>query len=46
MTEATTIQKGLDVNAIRRQFPALDREVKGRPLVYLDNAANFAKPQW
>ena len=45
MTEATTIQKGLDVYAIRRQFPALDREVKGKPLVYFDNAATSQKPQ-
>jgi len=45
MTEATTIQRGLDVYAIRRQFPALEREVKGKPLVYFDNAATSQKPQ-
>ena len=28
MTEATTIQKGLDVYAIRRQFPALERVLR------------------
>ena len=45
MTGATTIQKGLDVYAIRRQFPALEREVKGKSLVYFDNAATSQKPQ-
>jgi len=45
MTETTTIQKGIDVYTIRRQFPALDREVKGKPLVYFDNAATSQKPQ-
>ncbi|HTL07186.1 MAG TPA: cysteine desulfurase [Chitinophagaceae bacterium] len=37
--------KTLDVSAIRRQFPVLDREVKGKPLVYFDNAATSQKPQ-
>jgi cysteine desulfurase / selenocysteine lyase len=45
MTEATTIQKGIDVYAIREQFPILNREVKGKPLVYLDNAATSQKPK-
>lgn len=45
MTEATTIKKGLDVYAIREQFPILNREVKGKPLVYLDNAATSQKPK-
>ena len=35
----------LDVAAIREQFPILSREVHGRPLVYLDNAATTQKPQ-
>ncbi|MDD5201163.1 MAG: SufS family cysteine desulfurase [Terrimicrobiaceae bacterium] len=34
-----------DVDAVRRDFPALDQEVNGRPLVYLDNAATTQKPQ-
>jgi hypothetical protein len=29
---------------IRQQFPILDQEVNGRPLVYLDNAATSQKP--
>jgi cysteine desulfurase/selenocysteine lyase len=35
----------LDVDAIRRDFPALRRRVYGQPLVYLDNAATTQKPQ-
>ena len=35
----------LDVAAIRADFPILGREVHGRPLVYLDNAATTQKPQ-
>ena len=45
MTELSTIQKGLDIYAIRGQFPILNREVKGKPLVYFDNAATSQKPQ-
>ncbi len=35
----------LDVEAVRRQFPALQRTVHGKPLVYLDSAASAQKPQ-
>jgi cysteine desulfurase/selenocysteine lyase len=31
--------------AIRRDFPILDQEVNGHPLVYLDNAATTQKPE-
>src|ERR687897_518203 len=34
-----------DVEAIRRDFPILAREVYGKPLVYLDNGASAQKPQ-
>jgi cysteine desulfurase/selenocysteine lyase len=34
-----------DVDAVRRDFPILSREVHGRPLVYLDNGASAQKPQ-
>ena len=34
-----------DVQAIRRDFPILTREVYGKPLVYLDNAASAQKPK-
>jgi cysteine desulfurase / selenocysteine lyase len=34
-----------DVAALRRDFPILARQVHGRPLIYLDNAATSQKPQ-
>ncbi len=39
---ATSI--ALDVQRIRADFPILQRQVKGKPLVYLDNAASSQKP--
>ncbi len=35
----------LDVDRIREDFPILKRQVHGRPLVYLDNAATSQKPK-
>lgn len=35
----------LDVQAIRRDFPILNQEINGKPLVYLDNGASAQKPQ-
>jgi cysteine desulfurase / selenocysteine lyase len=35
----------LDVEAIRKDFPILDRLVHDKPLVYLDNAATSQKPR-
>ncbi|MCG6956961.1 MAG: cysteine desulfurase [Gemmatimonadetes bacterium] len=34
-----------DPVAIRREFPTLDQQVNGKPLVYLDNAATSQKPR-
>ena len=34
-----------DAEAIRAEFPILDRQVNGRPLVYLDSAASAQKPR-
>ena len=34
----------LNINEIRSQFPVLDQQVYGKPLVYLDNAATTQKP--
>ncbi|MCW3118207.1 MAG: cysteine sulfinate desulfinase, partial [Chitinophagaceae bacterium] len=45
MIKSVAIPRSLDIYAIRRQFPVLNREVKGRPLIYLDNAATSQKPQ-
>ncbi|QDE88480.1 cysteine sulfinate desulfinase [Myxococcus xanthus] len=36
---------GFDVNQVRKDFPILHQEVRGRPLVYLDSAATAQKPQ-
>ncbi len=33
-----------DVEAVRRDFPVLERVVNGQPLVYLDNASSSHKP--
>ncbi|MBP6107385.1 MAG: cysteine desulfurase [Steroidobacteraceae bacterium] len=35
----------LDVAAIRRDFPVLERTVRGLPLSYLDNAASSQRPR-
>ena len=37
-------KKMLNINKIRQQFPVLDQQVYGKPLVYLDNAATTQKP--
>lgn len=34
-----------DVSEVRQQFPILSRDIDGKPLVYLDNAATTQKPQ-
>lgn len=34
-----------DVEAVRRDFPILSRQVHGKPLVYLDSGASAQKPQ-
>src|SRR5450830_1664234 len=36
---------GLDVNAVRRDFPILQERVNGKQLVWFDNAATTHKPQ-
>jgi cysteine desulfurase/selenocysteine lyase len=36
--------RAFDLAAIRAEFPILSREVNGKPLVYLDNAASAQKP--
>ena len=33
-----------DVQSIRQQFPVLDQQIYGKPLVYFDNAATTQKP--
>jgi cysteine desulfurase/selenocysteine lyase len=43
--ETVAAQRSLDVQAVRADFPILDRSVHGKPLVYLDNAATTQKPR-
>ena len=43
-SEADVIRQ-LDPAALRRDFPALDQSVHGKPLVYLDNAATAQTPR-
>jgi len=40
-----TAHPAFDVEALRRAFPALNQEVNGKPLAYLDNAATSQKPE-
>ena len=41
----TTARPALDVPRLRAEFPILATSVRGRPLVYLDNAATSQKPK-
>ncbi|MCP3054470.1 cysteine desulfurase [Aurantimonas marianensis] len=44
--EATAADIGAyDVEAVRREFPILSKQVYGKPLVYLDNGASAQKPR-
>jgi cysteine desulfurase/selenocysteine lyase len=38
-------QSAYDVDAIRKDFPILDEQVNGHPLVFLDSAASAQKPR-
>jgi cysteine desulfurase/selenocysteine lyase len=38
------LSKRLDIDKIRSDFPILQREIRGKRLVYLDNAASTLKP--
>jgi cysteine desulfurase / selenocysteine lyase len=38
------MKRQFDVSQIRAEFPILSRQVNGKPLVYLDNAASAQKP--
>lgn len=35
----------IDIKSVREKFPILEREVNGKPLVYLDNGATTQKPK-
>ncbi|MCU0452217.1 MAG: cysteine desulfurase [Bacteroidetes bacterium] len=44
LSNEQTVAGVFDAEAIREEFPILERRVHGRPLVYLDNAATTQKP--
>ena len=44
-TTPTTPTRAFNVDSVRSEFPLLQREVHGKPLVYLDSAATTPKPQ-
>lgn len=39
------VKEKLDIEKIRSDFPILSREINGKPIVYLDNAASTQKPK-
>ena len=43
-TQTRPVAAPLEPDALRADFPILDQEVRGRPLVYLDSAATSQKP--
>jgi cysteine desulfurase/selenocysteine lyase len=45
MTTVAARGRTFDVARVRADFPILRRQARGRPLVYLDNAATTQKPQ-
>jgi selenocysteine lyase/cysteine desulfurase len=45
MARQDTVAHSLETGLRREQFPLLAREMNGRPLVYLDNAATTQKPE-
>jgi len=45
MSAAAGMLTPLDVVRIREDFPILSRQIRGRPLVYLDNGASAQRPR-
>ncbi len=45
MMNSSLTMRPFDLDAIREDFPILQQSIKGRPLVYLDNAATTQKPK-
>jgi cysteine desulfurase / selenocysteine lyase len=45
MTATAATAPALDVERLRKDFPILSQLVRGKPLVYLDNAATSQKPR-
>ncbi len=44
VTRADNADNSLDIERIRQDFPILHQNIRGKPLVYLDNAASCQKP--
>ncbi|MEJ2311049.1 MAG: cysteine desulfurase [Gemmatimonadales bacterium] len=42
--KAAAVAPPYDIDAVRRDFPILEQEVNGQPLVYLDSAASAQRP--
>src|SRR5579862_3442626 len=40
-----SVSKNVDWLALRKDFPILDQQVHGKPLIYFDNAATSQKPR-
>jgi cysteine desulfurase / selenocysteine lyase len=45
MSDSTAASRSFDIDAIRSDFPILQRKINGQDLVYLDNAATTQKPR-
>lgn len=45
MATVTANKSSIDLSAIRKDFPILDREMRGKPMVFLDSAASSQKPE-
>jgi cysteine desulfurase / selenocysteine lyase len=46
MAQSARERVALDPEVVRKDFPILEREMHGRPLVYLDSAATSQKPRY
>ncbi|WP_018996824.1 aminotransferase class V-fold PLP-dependent enzyme [Hirschia maritima] len=46
MADDVSLNLPLDIQAIRDQFPILNRQIGSKPLVYLDSAASAQKPDF
>jgi cysteine desulfurase/selenocysteine lyase len=40
-----SVSKNIDWAALRKDFPILDQQIHGKPLIYFDNAATSQKPR-
>ena len=45
MMETSLQKNSFDVHEIRKDFPILNRNINGKPLIYFDNAATSQTPQ-